>query len=314
MSERHTSAIPSRKCGVVVLSYNSKGPLYQCLASVFRQTCEDKLVIVVDNSSDDDTPKMVREFFPDAILIENDQNTGTAATNLGVKLAISRMCEYIMLVDSDAVMDDHVASTLVEFLEKHPDVGIAGPSLYEIGGMNSAPVVRINPESGLLRIETFVNRASETDCIGMAMIRKDVFDRIGLIDPVYFAYYQDTDFSLRARRVGYKVFILPEAKCHHLGAYGTRRVPGLRGFVGIRNRCILIRRNYPPRFRLSLLGALPVELAKVLGQWFASHEMREVQCALLGTIGGIMFLVGGREPRILRRIAVSLMGYRISMQ
>jgi GT2 family glycosyltransferase len=301
------------KCAIILLTFESREPLYHALVSAFEQSYLSKEIIVVDNASTDGTLEMVQTHFPDAIIIETCTNAGVAAINAGIDRAISDGCEIMMLVDSDAILDASVVSTLVEVLDSHPQAGIAGPSCYENNRDNAAPVVRVDPRRGLLRTERYVLKTSETDCIGIAMIRKMVFQKIGMIDPAFFAYHQDTDFCVRARRSGFRVLIVPEAKYHHLGAYGTGRVLGLRGFISLRNRAILIRKNFTARNRFSFFARIPVELVKIQADWIRRHQIREFQTTFLSAVSGVILTAGGKEPRILRRIVVCLLGHRITL-
>jgi GT2 family glycosyltransferase len=302
------------KCGVVILTYESREPLREALASAFNQTYAEVEVVVVDNASTDGTVEMVRRDFPRAILIQNPDNAGTAAINLGIERALRDGCESVVLVDSDAILDGDALTKLAGVLDSHPKVGVAGPSCYENDYFGASPVVSVDPRSGLLRTVKYVKETSETDCIGIAMIRKQVFQKIGMIDPAFFAYYQDTDFSLRARRHGFGIVIVPETKFHHLGAFGTGKVCGLRGFISFRNRALLIRKNFSSRNFLWFYLSMPVALVKILAQWIQLRQGREFQATIISAISGISFIAAGREAYTLRRIAMSLVGYRIALE
>ncbi len=302
------------KCGIVILSYESREPLQSCLRSAFAQNYENKEVIVVDNASKDGSARMVTEKFPQAALIRNPVNGGTAAINLGIERALKDGCEYILLVDSDAILDAGVASILISFLILNPTIGVAGPSGYELNRAGGAPVVRVDEKTLLLRTERYTSTPSETDCIGMAMVKRDVFEKVGMIDKAYFAYYQDTDFSLKARRAGFRIFIVPEAKFHHLGAYTTGKVIGLRGLISIRNRCMLLRKNFPPSKYLPFVSRIPFELFKVSGQWLLKREIRELQATFVGTASGIVFLLSGRESALFRKIETSILSNKVSLE
>lgn len=299
---------------MVILTYESKEPLREALVSVLKQTYGNAEVIVVDNASSDGTVEMVSRDFPTAVLIRSRVNAGTAAINLGIERALQDGCETVVLVDSDAVLDDDALAVLAQVLKSHPTVGVAGPSCYENDVGGASPVVRVDPRTGLLRTEKYVTETSDTDCVGIAMIRKEVFQKIGMVDPAFFAYYQDTDFSVRARGHGFGIVIVPETKFHHLGAYGTGKVFGLRGFISFRNRALLIRKNFAPRNYLWFYLGMPTALMKILAQWIQRRQGREFEATIISTISGISLIAAGSEPYLLRRIAMSLAGYRIALE
>lgn len=308
-----SSRIQRGRCAAVVLNYESAGPLSNCLSSLIAQTHACYEIIVVDNGSHDGSLQMVSEQFPRIVTIQTGSNFGTAAMNEGIKRALDDGCEYILLVDSDEVFDPDSIAILYDMLERNRGIGIAGPSCYENNRGDAAPVVRVNPRNGLLETEKYVVMPSPTDCIGTALVRAQVFDSIGRIEPGFFAYFQDTDFSLRAGRAGFEIFIVPASKFHHLEGYAVRKVEGLRGWVSIRNRCLLIKRNFPPITSMRFLLALPAELVKGLGHWFLAKEYRELQAAIIGAVSGVFYLVTGDEPGILVRIIAGLLEHRVNI-
>jgi GT2 family glycosyltransferase len=299
------------KVGVVVLSYESVEPLRNCLQSILGQSYRNIGTIVVDNGSTDGTIPMVREYFAEVQVCETRANLGVSAVNRGIQLALAAGCEFVFLVDSDCVLDVDLVATLVKVIEQEKRRGIAGSSCYELNRGSAAPLVSVDPRTGLVRTRKYVTEPDETECVGVALVRRTVFEQIGLIDSEYFAYHQDADFSLRARRAGYKVLMVPQARYHHIGAYGTKKVCGLRGYVSLRNRCLLLRKNFAPATYLPFIFNLPLETLRVLGQWARLRQFAEVKTTFVSVLSGVAFLLTGNEPSFLRRIAVSLLKHQI---
>lgn len=121
------------KISVVIVSWNAKAYLLECLESVLRQYPADQLeVIVVDNASSDGSPDAVRDKYPAVKLICNTSNDGFAkGNNIGIRASSG---EYLFLVNSDVVVSDGCFEKLVCYMDDHPDVGMSGPKIFSADG------------------------------------------------------------------------------------------------------------------------------------------------------------------------------------
>ncbi len=235
---------------VVIVTWNVREDLRECLRSLFDNSGAVPMeVIVVDNASQDGTAEMVRAEFPQVHLIINEQNLGyTKANNQGIRASRGK---YVLLLNPDTVVLPGAIEELVAFAESHPEVGIIGPKLLNPDGSiqrsaRSLPdlgvgLFRNTPLGRLFPNNPFVRRYLLTDfgydqvrevgwVSGAAMlIRREVLDKIGLLDERFWAYCEDVDLCWRAWQAGFKVVFNPLATIiHKIGRSSDQRlVPSL---------------------------------------------------------------------------------------
>ncbi len=230
---------------ILIISYNTRTLTATCLDSLHAapDTVSTE-VLVVDNASSDDTVAVLKERYPWVRLIEQPTNLGFArAVNIAASAATGR---YVLLLNSDTVVIDDAVGRLVAFAEKHPHHGV-------YGGRTLAPDRALDPSScwgaptlwshlcfGLgLTTARRGSRLFDPEALGgwqrdnvasvgvvtgcLLLVRRDRFTQLGGLDPRYFMYGEDVDFSLRARAAGYDPVITPEATVvHHSGASSSQ--------------------------------------------------------------------------------------------
>ncbi len=267
---------------VVIVSWNVREDLKECLQSLLGTgnlglvTGEQGLsveVIVVDNASTDGTVEMVRREFPQVRLIVNSENLGyTKANNIGIKQSRGK---YILLLNPDTIVKADALRALVDCAEAHPDAGIIGAKLLNPDG-SIQPSARSFPDmgAGLFR-NTFLGRlfpnnpfvrrylmtnfgydeVREVDWVsGAAMlVRRELFERIGLLDERFWAYCEDVDLCWRAWQSGFKVLFCPNAvTVHKIGRSSDQRlVPSL--IQHHKSMWLFYLKNYRKRYPLILL-------------------------------------------------------------
>jgi hypothetical protein len=213
---------------IVIVTYNSRDLVDQCLKSVAEQTHVDHEVIVVDNASADGTPSLIAERYPNVRLAANPANLGfSAASNQGLKLASGR---YRVLLNPDTLLLDRTLDRMAEYLEAHPEVGVIGAKMVEAAGglrryetwypslltyVANSILLRIWGDQGSHEVE-FVSGS----CL---MIRQETMQQIGLLDENFFMYAEDVDWCLRAKRAGWKVYHCAEALVFHLAGGSSGR-------------------------------------------------------------------------------------------
>jgi GT2 family glycosyltransferase len=201
----------------------------------------------------------VSEIRPDKkiILIVNDKNDGFAeGNNIGIKYSIKILNpDYLLLLNNDTVVSPDFLDKLVDFAIKNPRAGMIGPKVlyYDDATLiNSAGVkfhwwtgLGINRGIGRIEQEKY-NKTKEVDCLlGCAiLIKRSVIEEIGLLDKDFFMMLEETDFCLRAKKKGYKIYYNPEAKVFHKEAASLQKVSGTRLYFLHRNRVLIARKNY----------------------------------------------------------------------
>jgi len=230
---------------IVIVSYNTREILRQCLRSIFHQEQGVEFeVIVVDNGSRDQSPAMVRKEFRSARLIENPHNQGFSVAN-NQAFPLCRF-DRILLLNSDTIVLPGTLSHMVEFLEEHHEAGIVGCKLVKPDGdMDLAcrrsfptPLVALYKFVGLQRMFpvsrrfarynlTYLdpNRTYEVDSIvgAFMLIRRELLERVGGLDEGFFMYGEDLDWCRRARAAAFKVYYVGEHQIVHLKGASSKK-------------------------------------------------------------------------------------------
>jgi len=225
------------KLSIIIVSYNVRSYLRQCLKSIYRNTGVEQMeIIVVDNDSFDRTAEMVSSEFPQVILIQNSDNLGyAAAVNQGLADATGEM---ICLLNPDALVKQDTFSTLIEYMELNPEAGIVGCKVLDADGRLQLasrrnfpkPLVAIPKFLGLSKIfpsskwfgqynQTYMDQDMQQDVDAVSgacmMFRSGLIDEIGNLDERFFMFFEDTDFCFRAKQAGYRVVYNPATQIIH---------------------------------------------------------------------------------------------------
>jgi GT2 family glycosyltransferase len=233
---------------IVIVSFNTRDRLRECLLSVFGAGGLLRIqVIVVDNASTDGSPSMVDQEFPDAVLIRSEVNLGFGrANNLGFQSALGR---YVVLLNSDAFLTAESLERSVAHMDANPQVGIGGGRLLGTDG-SLQPSSRMFPTvlndlivlSGLAarfprskffgrfdRTWADERESAEVDWVpgAYSIIRAEALDDVGHFDPRFFLYYEEVDLCRRMKEKGYSVWYWPDVTVVHIGGESSRQVPSL---------------------------------------------------------------------------------------
>lgn len=281
---------------VVIVSWNTRDLLRACLASIARQPHSVSTeVIVVDNASRDGTPEMVACEFSDVHLIRNELNRGfAAANNQGIRVACGR---YVLLLNPDTIVLDQAILKTVTYADAHSDVGVVGcqvleddrriqrtgfsfPTPWNLFLINSG-LSRCFPRSRLFGQPElgWWDRTTERDVevvSGMFMLaRRNVIERVGLLDEDYFVYGEEADWCFRIWKAGWRCVFAPVGQIVHLdgGGKSTSQV-SVRMFVQLQKSLMIFQRKN--------LGWRAWAAAKAL--YTVSNLVRGVAWLTLGTV------------------------------
>src|SRR5690349_19610094 len=227
VTDRRTVSI-----SVVIVSYNSRELLRDCLLRIEAEPREQ--VIVVDNSSSDGSVEMMKGDFPWVKLILNPKNNGYgAAANLAMEVCSSK---YVLLLNSDTLVETGTVELLTDYLDQHPQVAIAGPQLVNADGTPQLSYFEFPTPLQILLKETslsrFVRRSSPISngspavpwVLGAALaIRRVAFDAVGGFDQSFFMYFEEVDLCYRLKQAGWQTHFVPGASVIHVGAASTKR-------------------------------------------------------------------------------------------
>jgi hypothetical protein len=233
------------KVSVVIVSYNVRGFLENLLGSLDRSlTGIESEIIVVDNSSDDDTVEFLRREFHDVRLIENRSNVGFGkANNQGVRISSG---EYLLIINPDSIVQEDTIKEMIDFMILHPDAGAASCKILNANGTLQkscrrgfpTPWVAFTKISGLSSLFprsrafgqynlTYLNpgEVHEVDAISgsFMFLRRKVFLEVGGFDEDYFMYGEDIDLCYKIKRAGYKAYYTPQTTAIHFKGESTKR-------------------------------------------------------------------------------------------
>lgn len=260
---------------IVIVSYNVRYYLEQCLWSVSRATRDLQAdVWVVDNASTDGTLAYLRPRFPNVHFIENCDNKGfSAANNQAIRLSEGK---YVLLLNPDTIVGEDVLKGCVDFLDVHPDAGAVGVRMLHADGSFApesrrgvpTPFTSFCKMSGLCRLfprSTVFGRyymryldadqANQIEIISGAfnMLRRTALDQVGLLDERFFMYGEDVDLSYRLLLAGWQNWYLPLNILHYKGE-STAKSSFRYVHIFYNAMLLFFNKHYGERYRL--LGIL----------------------------------------------------------
>jgi len=256
------------RVAAVVVNYRTPDDTCRAVASLRASRRPVDTVIVVDNGSGDDSLARLRALGPDVTLVASDVNLGfSGGGNLGIRAALARGTDLVLLVNSDATLAPDCLGRLETALSVTPAVGIAAPVLVardDPGRVLSAGI-RFSPATGRLRLlgagtpharrpTTGVDAVS--GCV--MLIRRAVLERVGGLDEDYFFSFEDVDLCLRARRAGFASVCVGDAVAVHDGSRSIGRRAPARLYFASRNHLLVAARAAPagPVRRLARAAAI----------------------------------------------------------
>ncbi|MFZ2188479.1 MAG: glycosyltransferase family 2 protein [Candidatus Moraniibacteriota bacterium] len=210
------------KINIVVLNYNGKSCLKGCLASLFCVDYPSFEVVVVDNNSEDGSVELARLDFPKATFIKNEQNLGfSAGNNVGIRYSLERKADFVLLLNNDTEVKKDFLKQLIINASENEKAGLFSPQIFsedkESVWFSGGRIDWLRMKSFNSTEELRYDFASSDFISGCAMlVRAEVFARIGLLDEDFFLYWEDVDFSVRAKKAGYSFVVVANSHIYHL--------------------------------------------------------------------------------------------------
>ena len=298
----------SKNCpsvSIIIVNYNGKEFLRQCLLTLLDTDYPNFEVVVVDNASTDESIKENEDIFGSDSrikIVENNINLGHAeGCNIGARVTTGR---YIVFLDSDIEFSSkNWLSELVKAIEKDEKIGVAQAKILLAEDKSCSDYVCITVDAlgtwaanygskEKLFKEKFEILAASSGC---CIIRREVFDQAGGFDPDYFIYDDDTDLSLRVRLMGYRVIFVSTSVVIHRGGV-LRGVRGIMVYHSSKNRLYTVLKNYELKnvwWRFCVLAFFTIVVS--VG-FFITKKHDEAKATLKGLINPIIVL-----PKIWRK-------------
>ena len=241
---------------IILLNWNNYELTEDCIKSLRKITYTNYKLVVVDNGSQHDVPRLKKlKKLYSILLIENEKNLGFAeGNNIGIRHALKSNANYVLLLNNDTVVEPRFLDILVGEAEKNQSTGIASPLIYYYdepekvwyGGATfnfwhgDAKHQHLNE----LDKGQFNSVRSTTYGSGAALlIKRKVLEEVGMLDAYFFIYYEETDLCVRASRKGYMIKFVPQAKVWHKVSASTKKASPFMIRQNIRNRFIFMRKN-----------------------------------------------------------------------
>jgi len=241
----------SNKVSIIVVNWNGKGFLKDCLGALSSQSYGNREIILVDNGSSDNSVGFVRENFPEVKTIAIGENKGfTGGNAVGLEIAQGA---YVALVNNDARVDKAWLENLLQPMVQDRTIGICAPKLlfYNIWTVNSAGHSLTTAGVGLNRgldgnpSEFNVPELVFGGCGAAVLYRRRMLDEIGFLDDDFFLYDEDTDLNFRAQLAGWKCAYVPTAVAYHVANATSRRLSDLHVYYHSRNLEFVWMKNMP---------------------------------------------------------------------
>ncbi|MBI9037641.1 MAG: glycosyltransferase [Bacteroidales bacterium] len=233
------------KLSVIIVNYNVKFFLEQCLHSVLKAANEiDMETFVVDNNSVDGSVSMLKEKFPSVKVIANKDNKGfSTANNQAIKLSTGK---YVLLLNPDTVVEHDTFKKVIDFMDSHPDAGGLGVKMIDGKGNFlpeskrglPTPLVAFYKIFGLARLFpkskifgkyhlSYLDKEKihKVDILAGAfmLLRRETINKTGLLDESFFMYGEDIDLSYRINEAGYNNYYFPETRIIHYKGESTKK-------------------------------------------------------------------------------------------
>lgn len=253
---------------MVVLTWNQRALTLDCLESLggMNYPSERLQIIVVDNGSKDGTAEAIREQYPTVTVKENRENLGFAeGNNVGLRQALDGPADYVMLLNNDTVVDTEMLAALISVAEKDDHIGVVTPKIYyfdeptRIWCAGASIDWRIGG-STRLRAEEMDNGEPEDPhhvdfASGCAMCwKREVIEEIGLIDPRFFIYYEESDWCVRAAKRGWQIVYVPDSIVWHRISSAMGPASPATDYYMSRNVLLFLKKNLKGVQRVATLA------------------------------------------------------------
>jgi len=215
------------KVFIIILNWNGLQDTLECLESVSALNYPQYEIVVVDNGSTDKPTKAIADKYPKVKLILNDENLGySGGNNVGIKHALEHDAEYVWLLNNDTVVDADALLSLINITEKDQSIGIAGSKIYYFDNPGKIWFAgshiywwrgysdhngKDNMDNGQYDNVEQVDRV--TGC--SMLVKKEVCNKVGILDENFFLYVEEVDWCVRARKAGFKCIFVPSSVVHH---------------------------------------------------------------------------------------------------
>jgi GT2 family glycosyltransferase len=240
---------------IVILNFNSGEDTVNCIKSLEKINYANFKIVVVDNASKDNSLDIIKNKCTFDKLIVSEENLGYAnGNNIGIRYALENNAEYICILNNDTEVEPDFLNILMDRMVKDGRIGIIGPCICDFKEREKVQTMGadINLYTGLAQgkfknydYSRVGNMELKVDYLGGAcfVVRKKVFETVGLIPENYFLFYEETEFCLRTKKAGFDIVSIGSSRIFHKRSATIAKFKGLSYFFLNRNRVVFVRRN-----------------------------------------------------------------------
>jgi GT2 family glycosyltransferase len=266
---------------VVILNWNNAGDTLECLKSLEQTDYQPFVPIVVDNGSSDGSADIIRAAFPDVHQIELDTNQGYAAgNNHGIEIALKAGAEYVLVLNNDTVVERKMLGRLVDLAETGEDIGMVGPKMYcyqpddrifALGSCVNWPTGE-TVNRGMFQKETEIEAPLKEEPVDFiagccVLVSRQMLEKVGMLDPIYYLNYEDVDWGVRASRAGFEIWLNPEAVLWHKVSATMGQASPMNTYYMTRNALLFFWNNSPTRYKWRAVAHILIRTVRTIGAW-----------------------------------------------
>lgn len=273
--------VTAHHVGIIILNWNNAPDTLACLTSLGQLNCSDYQAIVVDNGSTDDSVLAIKAQFPRVSLLETGDNLGYAeGNNAGIRYALDSGVNYVCILNNDVIVDADFLDEAVSVAENDPLVGIVGVTVYSADRPNAMVanggwIDWTAGSTNLLRGDSRdTDRPGNTlprevdFVVGCAiLVKRQLLDTIGLLDPRYYLNFEDVEWCARAARHGYRTVLAPTAKVWHRVSGTLGQASPAKTYYMTRNGLLFFWTYAPRIWRVLALVRIILRTCRTIGAW-----------------------------------------------
>jgi len=282
----------TKNVSIIILHYTDKKLTMDCLNSIKELDKKNlKIEMIIINNNPQENLEDLKKRFSTFTFLETGENLGFAeGNNVGIRYALKNNADFVFLLNNDTLIDKNSLVRLIEAADLDIRNGILGPKIYFAPGfefhknrykknergkviwyaggtMNWQDVIARH--RGVDEVDRGqYEKIEETNFVsGCAMlIKKEVFEKIGLLDKNYFLYYEDNDLCQRAKKAGFKIIFVPQAIVWHKNAGSSKSGSGLQDYYISRNRLLFGLKYVSLQTKIALIRE-SIKLLFIGRQW-----------------------------------------------
>jgi hypothetical protein len=269
---------------IIILNWNGRHHLKECLDSLSFLDYPKYKIVVVDNGSKDESAEFLKSHYPNVHLIRNQKNLGFAeGNNAGIRFALSQGADYVVLLNNDTRVEPDFLTHLIQRGEEEKEIGVLGgrvlmyfdPRIINSTGVNlnqlaygwdrdfGEEALRVNRDGGEV--------LAVTGCL-MA-IKRGVFEKIGLLDPDFFAYSEDVDFCIRVwKYTHFRVEYVPKSVVYHKFSASASAESTFKNYLMLKNQYRIFLKHFPLAEMIKTFPLLLLHRSRILLGRLKRHD------------------------------------------